>query len=487
MNNDVKPNRIAIVGGGISGLAAAHRLIRQKQQSGKPVELHLFEANSRLGGVLHTEQIGDYLVEHAADMFITKTSWAWDLATEIGLKDQLIPTESLFRRSLVLFKGKPVPIPAGFTLLAPAKIGPVLTTPLFSIGGKMRMACDFFCTPGKSHADESIADFTRRHFGSEVLARLVEPLVGGIYTGDPEKLSLQATMPEFAEMERQHGSLIKAARNSARQKRRFESNAAATGARYGLFYGFKAGMSQFVSALANQIADGCQLHLDTPIRHVEQRPELQDYVLDTPDELMVFDSVILAVSAHQMAKLIKNWCPDVAKLLREIEHASSAVVVSGHKLDDFTHPLDAFGLIVPQREQRKLLAISFTSRKFPCRAAEGHILLRSFVGGAMQSELLEQSDEQLEQLTLQELSAILGYGGHPDFMKVIRYPQAMPQYHIGHLARVQQIEGAMADQPGLELAGNAFAGVGIPQCIHSGQQAADRILNHLLNLTPSGI
>jgi protoporphyrinogen/coproporphyrinogen III oxidase len=467
------PVRIAVVGGGLSGLAAAHRVCELAAASGRDLELTVFEAGSRWGGVVGTRRIGEYLVELGADMFITNKPAGVELCRRLGIDGQLISTENKFRKSLVLSRGKPVEVPDGFLLLAPHKIWPILKSPIFSWRGKLRMGWERF-VPRKVNGreDESLASFVRRRFGAELLDRLVQPLVGGIYTADPEKLSLQATLPRFLEMERVHGSLIKAGRLEARRKR--AGDAAESGARYGLFVSFPEGLQTLVDALVEKLQAPARLRLNAAVVSVarDDRRWMLELANGTHEE---FDGVLSALPAYRTAELCTRFAPDLAEELRQIEYASSAVVVSGYRLDEIEHPLDSFGLVIPAIERRGVLAVSFTSRKFPGRAPEGKVILRTFVGGALQPEKLELSEAQLLQLVREELRELLGVRGQPDFEVLARYERAMPQYHVGHPQRVKRLEQLAARQPGFAFSGNAYHGVGVPDTIASGEAAAERL------------
>ncbi len=472
--------RVAVIGGGVSGLATAHRLCELSAAGNCPSEVTLFEASDRLGGVIRTERIGDYLVEMGPDSFITNKPGGVELCRRLGLEDELISTDETFRRSLVLHGGRPVPVPDGFMLLSPAKVWPVLTSPIFSPLGKLRMGLEYL-VPRRSNGDdhdESLAAFVRRRFGREALDRLVQPLVGGIYTSDPEKLSLRATMPRFLEMEQRHRSLIRASKRQPRQQKAAAGKS--SGARYGLFTTLRDGLSTLVDRLETRIGEHGLIRKNCPVARVipptasdMQTSAWQVCPVDGPP--LEFDAVILALRAHQCGALIEQDDAGLSAALKSIEYASSAVVVSGHRLEDIRHPLDAFGLVIPAIEQREVLAISFTSRKFAGRAPEGRVLLRTFVGGAMQPEILQRDDEELAATVRRELADILGVQGEPDFLQVSRYTDAMPQYHVGHLSRVSEIETLAAEHSGLALAGNAYAGVGIPDCITSGKDAAERV------------
>lgn len=456
----------------MTGLAAAHRVLELGQQHQRPVELTVYEASDQLGGVVGTVRIGDYLVELGADSFITNKPWAVDLCRRLGIDGELIPTDDTFRRSLVLRNGKPVPVPEGFMLLAPAKIWPVLMSPVFSPLGKLRLGCEYFLPRSQEQSDESLASFVRRRFGRQALDRLVQPLVGGIYTSDPEKLSLQATMPRFLEMEREHRSLIRASRKQAQNSSSGETSG--SGARYGLFATLRNGISTLFDALRTRIEGAAQIRYNTRVASVA--PAGDGWLIHTDSgDTAEHDAVVVTARSYQVADMVAAFDTPLADALREIEYASTAIVVSGHRLEDVAHPLDAFGLVVPAIENRKILAVSFTSRKFPGRAPEGRVLLRTFVGGAMQPELFERSDDELDALVREELGSILGVQGEPDFMRIARYSKAMPQYHIGHLGRVVAIESRVAEHSGFAIAGSAYHGVGLPDCIHSGESAAESL------------
>ena len=465
--------RVAIIGGGLAGLSATLRLIDLGQQHRRPLELTLFEAGARLGGALETVSQAGYLIERGADSFLTNKPAAVGLCERLGIAEELLPTDNGYRGALVLHRGRPVPVPAGFNLMAPARLGPMLTTPLLSLRGKLRLLAEPLVPPRKNDGDESLESFAVRRLGREMFDRLVQPLVSGIYTADPQKLSLAATLPRFLDMERA-GGLLRAGRRS---KAAAES---ASGARYGLFAGLRGGMRQLLTALVAEVerhATICVEKRVTGIRRVGKAWQLDVQPQELPKG--DYDAVVLALPAFRAAELLGDAAGDLAELLRRIPYASSVVVATGHRLADVAHPLKAFGLVVPHVERRNVLAVSFASRKFPDRAPEGCVLLRTFAGGALRPELAEASDAELTSLVRAELAELLGVRGDPRTVLVSRYPHAMPQYHVGHLQLVHDIENVTGRYPGLHLVGSAYRGVGIPDVVKDGQHAAEKLFQSL--------
>lgn len=497
-------SRVAVIGGGITGLAAAFHLNELANENAASVEVTVLEGGPRLGGAIGSVRIGDYLVDTGADSFLTNKPAAVDLCRRLGIENRLISTDKRFRGAHVLHEGRPVSVPEGFQLLSPTAIWPVMTSPLFSVWGKLRLLMEW-CVPPRNDpaannglADESLADFVRRRFGREAFDYLVQPLVGGIYTADPERLSLAATMPRFLQMERDYGSLIrasmfvqkeKAAREVDATKKNESSQDRSTGARYGLFAGLKGGMTDLIDALRTEVTARSAIRFNCPVKSVRVSTSpvyVQSSVNDDRSgyDLMFedgrreqYDAVIIAATADKTARLLDGLDQNLCAELSSIEYASSAVVVSGHRLADIRHPLDSFGLVIPHIERRKILAVSFSSRKFPDRAPEGRVLLRTFVGGAMQPEVLEQSDEELIQTIRRELNEIFGVRSEPEFAQVFRHNRAMAQYHVGHLDRVARIDTLVGRHRGLALAGNAYRGVGLPDVIASGEQAAKAVFS----------
>ena len=476
--------RVAVIGGGISGLSAAYELVQLRRTGSTPVDITVYEAGSRWGGVFGTVRQDDYLIETGADMFITNKPGVIELVRELGLENQLIETDAQFRRSLILRRGRPVPTPTGFDLMVPRQLTAFLKSPLLSWRGKLRVLSEMLIPAGKN-ADPSLQEFAVRRFGREAFERIIQPMVGGIYTADPELLSLRATLPRFLDMEAQHGSLLKAmlrektqksaAASSKRPSTQQQAEVNASGARYGLFLSFAAGMSVLQETLVKMLQPECRMLLQQPIVELQTLPAGTQRLINADGSAETFDAVLLTLPAPPASQLLRPAHAPLAELLGGIPYASAAIAISGYRLDQVTHPLDAFGLVIPAQENRRILAVSIPSRKFPGRAPAGRVQLRTFIGGALQQPLLEQTDAQLLQMVETELQDIFGISGPPELTRLVRWNQAMPQYHVGHVQRVEQIRQAVQQIPGLELAGNAYSGVGLPDVIESARSAARRL------------
>jgi oxygen-dependent protoporphyrinogen oxidase len=466
--------RIVVIGGGISGLAAAHRLTELDQS----LQVTLVEASPRLGGTIRTDQREGFLLERGPDSFISEKPEAVALAKRLGLEARLIETNSSHRRSFIVRNGRLRPVPEGFQLLAPSRIWPFLTTDIFSLPGKARMAADLFLPRRKTNsvADESLSSFVRRRLGREALERMAQPMVGGIYTANPETLSLRATLPRFLDMERDHRSLILAMLRKARSQQAAEKSGT-SGARYGLFLSFDQGMEVLVQALAETISR-CDLRLKTRVQSMVRNATSWTIQTQTGETLEA-DAVCLAVPAYIAAQLLSTVDQPLATELNQIKYASTATINLAYRRGAIRHPLDGFGFVAPFIEKRSSLACTFSSVKFPGRAPDNHVLLRAFVGGALQPELFALDEMEMLARVESDLRELLGISEQPLFAEVSKWQNSMPQYEVGHLDRVQSIENELQKIPNLWLAGNAYRGAGIPDCIRSGEAAAEGLVKSL--------
>ncbi|MFQ5683131.1 MAG: protoporphyrinogen oxidase [Candidatus Binatia bacterium] len=469
--------RIIVVGGGISGLAAAHRLMELDRDKTLGLEVLLLEAGSYLGGSITTEHVGDFLVENGPDAFVTEKPWALQLCERLGITSRLISTNPAHQKLYVVHKGSLQALPEGFFLLAPTRLRPLIRTPLFSWHGKLRMALDLILPRGGVEGDESLASFVRRRFGREALERVAQPLIGGVYAADPEKLSLAATMPRFPEMERAKRSVIWAMWSGRRRRSRTPDSG--SGARWSLFVTFMGGMQELIDAIACRLPGGA-VHLGADVTGLEWDAVRKSWMITTGEpERLEAKGVILATPSYRSADILSPFAPDLAGQLRTISYSSTATVSLAYRRDDIPHSLDGFGIVAPAIESRKIIACSFSSIKYTRRAPEGHVLLRAFVGGALQPALFEQDDSTLETSVRQELASLLGIKASPLFCRIHRHPRSMPQYNVGHLRLVWRLEEDLKQFSGLELAGSAYHGVGIPDCVRSGEAAAEKIWSHL--------
>lgn len=456
----------------MAGLAAAEELVALATAATQPCEITLVEAAGRVGGVLSTVRRDGWLIERSADNFLAARPEAVQLVERLGLQDQLVGVEPRVRRALVWHEGRPVPAPQGFRLLAPGRIGSILTTPLLSPTGKLRMLAERFVPQRSSQADESLESFVVRRLGREAFERLVQPLAAGIWTADPARLSMAAACGEFLAMEREYGSLW------AGERRRTRSGTApsAVGARYGQFLALAAGMQTLPEQLAARLRERGVRFVDAHAARIERLPG-GDWrtSFDRPsdgDAALDADAVVLAVPAAVAARLLASVESELAADLRGIEYAGSAVISLGFARADVAHPLDAAGMVIPRRARRRILAVSFSSSKYPGRAPEGCVLMRVFAGGALDPDVVRCDDAALEAIARDEVAELLGARGTPRLVQIDRWHGAMPQYHVGHVERVARIMERTASLPGLGIAGAAYTGVGIPQVIASGQAAA---------------
>jgi len=463
-----------IIGGGISGLAAAYRLRELAAAREFPLEVKLLERSARCGGALETIRRDGFVIETGADSFLSEKPAAAQLARRVGLDTEIIPTREIYRKTFVVRAGRLVEIPAGFSLLAPAHLGPVLRSQLFSPLGKIRIAMEPYIAARTSDDDESLDSFVTRRLGREVLDRVAQALAGGIYTADPKRLSMAATMPRFVEMERRHGSVVKGMR--AAENARAAKSSEVSGARWSLFQSFKNGMATLPETLAARL--GGSIRKGADVVGMSRNGNGWRLALASADSIDA-DAVICAAPAYAAARIVAAIAPDTAKILRAISYASAATVNLTFRESDFDGQPRAFGFVVPASEHRRIIAGSFSSFKFEGRAPAGAILARAFVGGEMNRAMMSLSDDEMAAAVRDEFRELLGVSAAPGIAEVRRWPDSMPQYEVGHLERVAEIERVVAEIPSFAIAGAAYRGVGIPDCVRSGEDAADAVFAKL--------
>jgi oxygen-dependent protoporphyrinogen oxidase len=492
--------RVAVLGGGIAGLAAAYTLARARQ-AGAPVEELVIEGRDRLGGVIRTEHFEGFVVEAGPDSFLAEKPEAAALARELGLGDSLIGSNDRQRRTYILHRGRLVPLPDGLMFLVPTRFWPIVTTPLLPLSSKLAMAAELFASrpSGSSNqdADESVASFVHRHFGDAMLENVADPLLAGVYGGDSGALSVRSVLPRFWEMERKHGSLTRATLRAMRQRRKATANAdgigqpdsAGTGAAprsaLPLFMTLRDGLDQLPGKLAQHL-DKTRIYLGQRVASIELAPDGPGGMADSCSRrYQIFcdggvafdaDAIIFAMPAHECSRLLSSLHPTLGSLLGGIPYSSSMTVSLGYAEGTREHLPPGFGYLVPRKENRRMLACTFVHRKFNYRAPEGKALLRCFLGGSRDPEVLNLPDEEVVSLVRQELKEILNFSFAPLFHRVHRWPVSMAQYPVGHAERVRRIQSQLEDLPGIYLAGNAYSGIGISDCIRTGRAAAKQAM-----------
>ncbi len=458
--------RIAIIGGGISGLSAAFTL-EQKRRAGADVEYTLYEASPRLGGVLRTDYIAGCVVEAGPDSFVSEKPWAADLCRSLGLGDQLIGSNDADRKTYILTGGRLVEMPDGLMFLVPTKIMPTGMSPLFSWKTKLRMAQELFHPPRAVEHDESVAAFVERHYGSEMVDRLADPLLSGVYGGEAANLSVRAVLPRFAEMERTHGSLGKAML-AARKKAKSGPHRTSPP----LFTSLKQGMQFMAESVVAQL-NRSSLLVNTPVQAIQ--PENGGWVVSAGMQSDHYDGVILALPGRATADLLGMASQELASEIGAIQYTSSITVGLGYDYEVRRSLPPGFGFLVPRSEGKQMLAATFVHNKFPHRAPEDRALLRCFFAGSNAERVWNLPDEQIIGIIRNELQQIVGLRAEPIFARVYKWKSAMAQYGVGHLERLERIERLRQKLPGLMLAGNAYRGIGVPDCVRTGRDAAEAL------------
>ena len=460
--------RVAILGAGITGLAAAHRLVElgaAADAAAPAPEFTVFEAGAQPGGIVATFRGEGLLLEDGPDSFLAEKPAAVALIKRLGLEDRLVGTNPAWRSSFVVSRGRLVRTPPGFQLLAPVRALPFLASPIISPAGRLRALAEPLVPPRtrdvNAIVDESLGAFVRRRFGGELLSAIAQPMIGGIYGADPERLSLLATFPRYLRLEAEHGSVLRGLRRVR--------VAEASGPRYGLFASLAGGMQELTDALAARLPAGA-LRLRSPVTGVAR--EGDRWLVATPAGQERFDAVLLTLAAPAASRLVAEFDPELGLALAGLPRGSSAVVTFALDAADVGHPLDAAGFVAPRREGLLLLGASFTHRKFEGRGPAGQAVVRAF----FDERAFTLDDAALVERARRELAGLLRIApGARPYARVVRWPNAMPHYHVGHLERVAALRSRTARWPGLILAGNSYTGVGLPDCIVAGEDAAERL------------
>jgi oxygen-dependent protoporphyrinogen oxidase len=442
---------VAIVGGGIAGLAAAYELRR------RGASVQVLEAGPRAGGVIATERFGDWVIDGGPDSMLVQKPAAVALCRELGLGDRLISTLPP-RTAYVLRDGRLHPLAEGSFLGFPLRFGALARSSLFTIGGRLRLACELLIPGNRGDEDESIGAFVRRRFGEEAVDYLAEPLLAGIHAGDVERLSMRALFPRLLEAERQSGSVLRAFRALH-----------VTPSPQGAFVSLPGGTAELIEALVATMPG--VVRTQSRVTDIRRAGTL---IVESSIGRIETRAVILAVPAYVAGSLLRRFDTALAAFCDAVPYASTATVVFGYRRDQVAHPMHGTGFVVPRVERSSLLAGTWVTSKWPGRAPDGHVLLRAFLGGGRDPQRLEDSDEELIDAARTELVELLGITGEPLVTRLFRWTRQSPQYEVGHLQRVAAIDDHLASLPGVFLTGSGFRAIGIPDCIADARATASR-------------
>lgn len=472
--------RVLIIGGGISGLSAAYALQEALRQSDRrdSCQLTLLEQDGRWGGKILTEEVGGFLLEGGPDSFVSFKPWALALCSSMGLEGDLMGTNPRQKTTYVLCRGKLVPLPEGLMLMGPGSLLPFLASPLLSPCGKIRAGFDLFVPPRRGEADESLASFVRRRVGGEMLERVVEPLMAGIYAGDAEHLSVRSTFPRLLDIEKEHGSLIRGM--MAKGKPAASEGSGEEKPRWSMFVTLRGGLAQLSQSLVERLSHVTMTSRRSVVSlHRKGNQEPRYFVQIDNGEILEGEAVVLATPAFVSGALLEGLNPGLASLLKSIPYLSTATVSLAYRREGIAHPLGGYGFVIPKGEKRRIIACTWTSTKWPHRSPEDHVLLRCYLGGAGQEEVALLEEGKMLDVVREEVRSIMGITAEPALARVYRWEKSMPQYLVGHEEKLSTMETLLAGQPGLFLAGSAYRGIGIPDCIHDGEVVASKVVAYL--------
>ena len=460
---------VAIIGGGISGLSAAWYL----QKSDPSLHYTVLEGGEVWGGKIQTDQMDGFTIEGGADAFITQKPWGLQLARDLGLEDELLGTNDHMRKVFVLNNGKPTPLPDGVMLIVPTKFMPFVLSPLISLRGKLRMGMELFIRPKRDGQDETLADFIKRRLGAEALDKIAEPLMAGIYNAEAEYQSLLATFPRFRTLEEKYGSIT---RGMLAGKRHAAQNGASSAKKPPMFITLKNGTHRLIEALAEQLTG--DLCLDSGVKTIERLEDGGFNIKLANGDPLQADAVVITTPAYVAAKMLQNIAPNAAETLDTIRYVSTGTISIAYRRSEIQHPLNGFGIVIPRSENRQINAITWSSTKFDHRAPDDQVLLRIFFGGSRTPQTFALDDDELLSVVCKELREIMGIDAEPTLHRIFRWHNANPQYDLGHLERVDEIESALPS--GVFVTGSPYRGVGIPDCVYQSQQTVEKLLNTLI-------
>lgn len=470
--------RVVIIGGGIAGLSAAYSL-REHQKPDTAFEIVILERKDNLGGNIKTEKVDGFVIEGGPDCFLSEKPWAMEMCRRIGLEDRFLSTNDKMRKTFVLSGGKLHELPEGVILMIPTKILPLVTSTLISFPGKIRMAMEMFIPRKKTPGDESLGQFVRRRLGKEALDKIAEPLVAGVHAGDPETMSIRSSFPKFVQLEEEHGSLIRGMVKRMATMRR-TPRPASSKKKITMFMTLSNGLTEMVETLVTLLKKAGNIKISTGVTVTGVKKKGSSYEVGISGAPSIAaDAVIIAAPAYAASALLKGLDPWISERLATIPYVSTATVSIGFKKKDIKHPLNGFGFVVPKTEKRKIMAATWTSVKFLGRAPDDSVLIRCFVGGSKNMELVDVSDAEMVKMVRAELKDIMGIDAKPVITRVFKWKNSMPQYTIGHDERIASMEEKLSTYHGLYLAGSAYHGIGIADSVRFSEVVAKKALHHI--------
>ncbi len=472
---------VVIIGGGITGLSAAYSVMKEAQKTATAVQCTILEQDSRWGGKILTRSIDELLIEGGPDSFLTTKPAALEMCRALGLEHRLLSTNAQNNRTFAFCRGKLRELPQGLLAFRPQRVDSLVTSGLLSVTGMLRMGAErFWPRPSLIPDDESLSAFFSRRFGREAFTNLLEPLVAGIYAGDAEELSIEATFPRFRDLERTHGSVIKGMR--AMQAK--SAGAPKTSERpLSMFMSLRGGLGELIQELVKNLKSlEVQLRSGVTVREiaVSSHPTSCYRIVLDDGQSLAADTVVVTTPTYCSAILLRQMSPELATALNEIPYASTATVSLAYKTENIPSSVQGFGFVVPRKEKRALLAATWSSRKWADRSGPEDTLIRAYVGGRGREEIFEKDDQEIVKVIQEELRAMAGIAAAPHYVEVHRWTRGMPQYVLGHQKRLSTIEQLVKPWPGLFLAGAAFRGIGIPDCIRDGMRVGQEAIQKIV-------
>lgn len=479
MNSEKKIPRVVIAGGGITGLVAAYQIAQLSQKEEFPVEVLLAESSRKLGGVISSLEKNGCLLEEGPDSIFTEKPWSVNLCEKLEIQNEILGANKNSRSTFIALKNNLIPVPEGFFLLAPSKILPLAMTQLFSWAGKFRMLLDFFIPKkniSNANGEETVASFVLRRLGKEAYERMAQPMVTGIFSANPKEISLKAAFPAFLELEQKYGSVIK----GLLAKNKEFKNQPPVQPKTDLFISFKNGMKMLTDKIADQLPENSvKLGLEINEIRVQKNSSGRKFSVIGKHYEIGADAVCLALPAFQSARILKLVDPGLSNYLNKIPYTSGISINLIYREKDIPKPLNGFGFLVPEIENKTINGCLFSSIKFIRRIHDGKIVLRPFIGGKQAENLMNADDKKIEFLVKKDMKEILKISASPILVLISRYPNSIPVYRLGHLDLMKKIEDRMKKTPGIILAGNGYYGSGVSECIHNGEESAEKLFNDL--------